>query len=240
MNVLLVHASAGMTSGDLNLESFIQGQGHAVFRRAANASEDLIGAQAVVVSESCASSDVTTKYSTLPVPALCLEPALWDDWNMAAAGSGGANASVTITNNDPRFNGSLTIAGSPYTTASGGIVALTTAAALPAGATQLADETTSGEPCYFYIPRGGSLVSGVASELRIGLGFQDGMFAAGISSDGQQMLFGALREVYKATMRPRGRVFFLPAPGLPNTPGYIRSNGGNLLAANNGRILRAA
>lgn len=224
-----------MTTGDNNLRTFIEGQGHSVFTRAANASEDLIGAQAVVISESCASGDVTTKYSGLPVPAMTMEQAITDDWNLASGAAGTGSTNATIVTEDARYTGSLTIAGSPY--AMGGAVGY--APSPCSGATVLADDTTSGEPCYFYVPRYGTLISGVAAHLRIFLGLTDALMAAGLSSDGQQMLFGALRELYKATMQPRSRVFFIGPPPQPDAR-YIRSNGGMLLATNNGRVLRAA
>jgi hypothetical protein len=83
-DVLLVVATGGLNAGDRALLDHLEQTGHTVTVRDAQSTEasDADGKSVVVISESCYSGDVNTKFRDVTVPVISFEPAVFDDMRL--------------------------------------------------------------------------------------------------------------------------------------------------------------
>lgn len=187
MNVLLVVAnSASLTLGDLAIQSRLATTlGHTV-TLINDETAEATGYPLVVISESCASATLASKYATSTSPVLILDGAAIDNFGMATIGTSNFSNSVfdVVPGADPD---ALTLAAGYGVNTT--ITASTSAsrqqsvavANLAAGCTviSLRDGAPTATP-HFYIGAGDALTpSGTAPNRRVFIGYRDNIYNDG-------------------------------------------------------------
>ena len=167
--VLLVVGNTTLSATDAALAAHLQGLGGAVTVRSATASvsADATGKALVVISETVSSADVNTKFRDSPVPVLCLEPALFDDFGMTGPANG-TDYGTTLGQTDIELLG-------PPALLTGGTIPISTNAATfawgkpGANATKIARVVGSTDHiAIFGYDAGQPLVTGIAAARRVG------------------------------------------------------------------------
>jgi len=104
-SALFVVGSTTLSSVDSAINTRLQNLGFTVVVKSATAatSADATGKRVVVISDSVTPTDVNTKFRTVSVPVMTLDPQLFDDMGMCATTTGNfgtttAQKNVTITN----------------------------------------------------------------------------------------------------------------------------------------------
>src|SRR4051812_3276231 len=112
---LLVVGSTPLTGGDLALSTRLSatlGYGVTVVTDAAATAAQASGMALVMISESVTDTQVNTKFKTVQVPVMVLEPQLFDDMGLTPTGTTNfgtqAVQAVTITNSAHPMAGGLT------------------------------------------------------------------------------------------------------------------------------------
>ena len=82
--VLFVVGDSNLKTGDLAIQSHLEGRGHTVHIRQDTdvKSGDAIGRDLVILSESARSKEIGTKFRDVTVPVICSEPWIYNDLGM--------------------------------------------------------------------------------------------------------------------------------------------------------------
>jgi CSLREA domain-containing protein len=195
-SALLVVGNTTLSIADQVIQTQLQTLGFAVTVKLASAaaSSDATGKTLVVISESCASADVNTKFRTTSTGALVLELAVYDDMSMTtAANLGTLNASQVnlVRGTDSNF-----LAGPAgyygVVTTTGGATSYGWGTP-PSGAGNYAqDVTTASRKMAFYFAAGSPMVGGFSAPGRRVGAFMTNSAAAVLQAPGVRLLQEAI------------------------------------------------
>lgn len=213
-NVLFVVGNATLNTGDAAVKSRLEGLGFAVtvVTAPASTSGNASGKVLVVVSSTCASGDVNTKFRTSAVPVLCWEPFVLDDFGMT-----GPTANVNYGSLASQTAVSIVNAAHPMAAGRSGAVTVTSSAqtftwgaALPAA--QLV-ATLSGDASQAVIfgYEAGAAMSGLAAPARRVGFFLNDVTASALTANGSALLDAAVTWATGGTPPP-------PPPPPPVLP----------------------
>jgi hypothetical protein len=190
--ILLVVADSALPStGDGVLQNVLADLSHVVTYRSDDVAEDVTGFDGVVISDSCSSATLGTKYDTVSVPVADHEAQHWDDMRLVTAASVAEISTTDVT----WLATAHPIEDGPYGTFSGTDTIYSAASLLPrsnsvaSGAVLVANSGAS-QICCGAAETGAVLTSGTAPARRVFMWPRDGP-ATLLTEDGRNPLKNA-------------------------------------------------
>lgn len=187
---LLVVGNLTLNPSDAALQSRLQGLGFTVTTALDTAASGASGKSLVMLSETCASSSLGTKYTSTTTPVIVLEPAVQDEMGMTGATWGTNEGTATTTDVNVVATGPLT----------GGLSGQTTVATasslfswgVPSSSAFVISRVvgSSTQAMSYKYEQGASMVSGTAAGKRA-LSFPQGSAAVNLNASGW-LLFDSL------------------------------------------------
>jgi hypothetical protein len=202
---LFIVGSDVPNAAELAVKTRLEGLGYQVVVKSAvtSASSDATGKAIVLISSAVTSSQVNTKFRTVPVPVLCWESALLDDLGMTGATAGrdfgiaGLQTSITITfPGHPLaagLSGTLAVVSAPSTFSWGAPNGNAILVGRPAGSTDRA--------AIFAYDAGTEMPGLVAPARRIGFFLEDNT-ASTLTPNGWKLFDAAVRWATSPAARP--------------------------------------